>query len=157
VGEELEERLRAGRFNCDLRHDVKSMSKLGPERVSELVELHRVLIGGLGRLHELILLRRVTAGAFDEHELHATGARLRELYERHQRLLGRLGEIADGSRIFRSRSNWNRLVRDGIIVGMLGSTSTEMIKVGPCAGAAHGLPEIDEVASGPAEEIVGDG
>jgi hypothetical protein len=47
VGEELEERLRAGRFNCDLRHDVKSMSKLGPERVSELVELHRVLIGRL--------------------------------------------------------------------------------------------------------------
>jgi hypothetical protein len=76
-----------------------------------------VLIGGLRRWQELVLLRKVNLGVFDEHELQAFGDCLRELHEKHQGLLARLETIADASNKARPRSNWKRLLTDGILVG----------------------------------------
>lgn len=117
VSDELDRRLAGGDFKSNPKHSVKVMDELDPKRVSELVELHRVLVGGLRRYTELLLVRKLDANEFDEREALDAQGRLQALYERHARVLVRLEEIATAARKAKPRSNLERLMKDGIVNG----------------------------------------
>jgi hypothetical protein len=57
VGDELQDCLSV-RFTGNPKRDAGIMDQLGAERVRELVELHRLLIGGLRQWNALLLLRK---------------------------------------------------------------------------------------------------
>lgn len=117
VGDELERRLADAHFSNNPKHAIKAMDQLDPQRVSELVELHRVLVGGLRRYTELLLVRKLDVGEFDEREALEAQSRLRALHERHAKVLKRLEEVAAAARQPRPRSNFERLFSDGIVLG----------------------------------------
>lgn len=117
IGDELEDRFGRASFNTDPKHSIKEMDQLDPQRVSALVELHRVLVGGLRRYLELLLVRKIDEGSFDEHEALSAQARLQELYDRHAGVLERLEAIAELAGGVRPRSNLQRIFHDGIVNG----------------------------------------
>lgn len=117
IGEELEDRLARANFKSDPKHSIKEMDQLDPKRINSLVELHRVLVGGLRRYLELLLVRKIDEGSFDEHEALRARERLQELYERHAGVLERLEAIAEQAGRARPRSNLQRLFHDGIVGG----------------------------------------
>lgn len=57
------------------------------------------------------------AGEFDAHEAERTGARLRQLTERHEHLLRRLAQVAENSQETKPRSNLQRLFVDAVLLG----------------------------------------
>ena len=117
ISDELGRRLAGGAFTSNPKQAAKVMEELDPKRISELVELHRVLVVGLRRYTELLLVRKLDAEEFDEQEALDAQARLLALYERHSGLLSRLEEIALAASKAKPRGNLQRLVTDGILIG----------------------------------------
>lgn len=122
VSEELTRRLAGGDFKSNPKQSAKVMDELDPKRVSELLQLQRVLIGGLRRYTELLLIRKLDADEFDEQEALDAQARLQALHERHAGALARLEELAIAARRAKPRSNLERLMKDGIVVGSRNDT-----------------------------------
>ncbi len=164
ISDELNDRLRDARFTGNPGDDARVIAKLDAARVDELMQLHRVLIGGLGRLQELVLLRKLAADDFDEAELEAMRARIGELYDTQDRLHTEIQRIVRAAERAQPRSPWKRLVTDGLVVGRRNDErnlnkivsgrarlagSIEHAAVSAAALQSVDAPEID---SGPAED-----
>ncbi len=106
VADELARRLGAGSdLDGHPDHDAKTMAGINPARVAGLVQLHRALVGGLRRWHELLLLHKIQTDEFDEDDARSADRRLRGLRTQHRDLLADVTRLADQADQTRPRSN----------------------------------------------------
>lgn len=127
VRRELVEKLSKVQFGNSPSADSMQMKAIKPKRVGELVELHRMLLGGLRGWNELLILRKFEAGELTETEIAAAKKRLSKLESQHSELLGLLGSAIDSSKKSRPRGTWERLFSDGLWLG--GSNDDRNLKV----------------------------
>lgn len=117
VSQELDCRITGSIFTGNPKVDAAAADKLDADRSRQLIELHRMLIGGLGAWNELLLVRKISSDDFDIHEAELAGKRLRELAERHADLVARLEDLTAVMSKTSPRSVLGRLVTDGLVIG----------------------------------------
>lgn len=117
VRAELSKRLSGRSFGNGPSADAKQMAKVEPERIADLVELHKMLLGGLRGWNELLLLHKFEAGELTEGEVAAVMERLSRLESHHRELLGQIKSVVNSSKKSKPRSTFQRLFTDGLILG----------------------------------------
>ncbi len=117
VRSELASKLAGIQFGVSPREDAKTMKQVKPERVGELVELHRMLLGGLRGWYELMMLRKYLANELTQSEVNAISNRLNKLNTEHEQLLQLLDAAIQSSRLSKPRRNVTRLFSDGLVIG----------------------------------------
>ncbi len=157
---ELKSRLEEAKaFVKDPHPTAEALKRLDPDRVMELVEAHRLLVGGLKRSYQLVLQRKFDLGELSDHEIDLLGRRVAELADRHVSLLESIDSIATEAQNVRCRSNWDRLWSDGLVMGAnKDDNSIKAVKEGSetlrAAVEASKAPKIIEMGSHPGLEIV---
>ena len=117
VRSELQDRFERASFKGNPKHDVKAIDAADPSRLAALLSLQRALIGALRRSQEVLLLRKIGLEEFDETEARTALERL-YLLERDYTLLDeRARKLIESATQARPRSNWERLISDGIVMG----------------------------------------
>lgn len=117
VRTELSKRLSDRSFGNGPSADAKQMAKVEPERIADLVELHKMLLGGLRGWNELLLLHKFEADELTEDEVAAVMERLSRLEGHHRELLGQIDSVVRSSKKSKPRSAFQRLFTDGLILG----------------------------------------
>lgn len=127
VRQELSQRLSGRSFGVSPSADAKQMKAVEPQRVAELVQLHRLLLGGLRGWNELLILQKFRQNELSEGEAATVMRRLEDLENQHQELLAQLKAVAKDSKQARPRNGLQRLFSDGLILG--GSNDERHLKV----------------------------
>ncbi|WP_300578896.1 hypothetical protein [uncultured Nocardioides sp.] len=117
VRAELTQRLSGRSFGSSPSADAKQMKEIDPKRIAELVELHRLLLGGLRGWNELLLLRKFETGELSDGEVAVAIERLSNLEDHHRTMLAQIKKVASASKMSKPRGALQRLLTDGILLG----------------------------------------
>ena len=114
---ELDRRLKSRVFGGMPELGQEQMDRINPDRVAELVKVHRLLVGDLRGWNELLVLRKYHMGELDEEEVLDVKTRLKELRAQQDDVLDAVDLIASPENETRPRSRLQRLFKDGIVLG----------------------------------------
>lgn len=125
---ELLDRLSTSGWTGQPEADAGAMREVGPARVRELLDLLRLLAGGLWRWEEVNVLYRLASEAVTVGDLASQEQRLVLLQQQHDEVLNAIVAVRKQAAQTRARSNWSRLWSDGIVLGERHDT-TNMARV----------------------------